>query len=259
MTRLWSYGVITVPARRAELPATLASLAAAGFDRPRLFVDGPGADHAGLGLPVTTRGERLGVVGNWVAALWELYVLAPAADLYAVFQDDVRAVRGLRGYLGASCRHPRAYWNPLTFRENERAVAGAPPGTWREAAVRELRTTPPRPDPEGRQTGLGALGLVFTRDGVQALLGSPLLAAKPAHADRPRANLDGIVVEAMNAAGWRELVHAPSLLGHAGRYSTVEPGKEWETAAGSFPGEGWDARDLLRPPAGPTTAPKQLP
>lgn len=52
----WSYGVTTVTERRDTLlPQTLASLKAAGWDNPRLFVDGVNGGFDHFGLPVTYR------------------------------------------------------------------------------------------------------------------------------------------------------------------------------------------------------------
>jgi hypothetical protein len=59
----------------------------------------------------------------------------------------------------------------------------------------------------------------------------------------PWKKIDGAVVTAMNKAGWREMVHNPSLLQHTGRISSMGnmPHKEAE----SWRGEEWDARELL--------------
>lgn len=233
---LWSYGIITVPERAELLANTRRSLAQAGFPDPLLFAD------------AAEPTERLGVVGNWVNALWRLYVRCPVADFYAVFQDDILAVTGLREYLSATCRQPQVYWNLYTYMNNEEVTRTAPVGTWHESAIRSGRDKAnPRPDPGRRQTGLGALGLVFKRDGVQTLLTSPILIDRPAAADplRSKKNLDGAVVEAMNAAGYRELVHQPTLLCHTGKFSTLERGKEWASFARSWTGEATDARDWL--------------
>jgi hypothetical protein len=45
--RTWAYGITTVPSRLTTLlPRTITSLAAAGFDKPHLFVDGGTAAQA---------------------------------------------------------------------------------------------------------------------------------------------------------------------------------------------------------------------
>lgn len=251
----WAYGVTACAARLPDLlPATLTSLAAAGFTDPRLFVDGAG-EPAALSLlppefrrlPVSARTPAVGAFGNWWLALVELWVRNPAADRYAVFQDDVLAVRGLRAYLDRTAGHRRAYWNLYTFLDNERVVRGQPVGTWHEGAVRQGRDPAnPRPDPLGRQCGAGALGLVFPRDAVPVLLGAGEVTGKPAADRNAKKNIDGAVATALNAAGFREWVHCPSLLFHAGRHSTVEPGKEWVSHAKSWAGEGFDLDQLGR-------------
>ncbi len=73
----WAYGVTTVPVREDRLlPKTLASLRAAGFDKPRLFVDGVRNAwdwEQKFGLEVTARWPHVLTAGNWVLSMYELY------------------------------------------------------------------------------------------------------------------------------------------------------------------------------------------
>lgn len=204
----WTTGVTTVPERRATtLPATLASLAAAGFPEPRLFVDGCG-DHMSweheFGCPVTARWPRLYAFGNWTLALYELAVRYPTADAYALFQDDVRAPRNLRAYLDACELHPNCYWNLVTYPH----VAQVMPVGSRGWCV----------SPQG---GKGAQGLVFPRAAALAVLAAPGFLARCLNVEpnqrgllKGRQNIDGGVVDCAQKVGVRELVHVPSLLAH---------------------------------------------
>lgn len=115
----WQYGITTVPRRRDdELPRTLHSLALAGFDKPRLFVDGCDDTRSWMnefGLEVTPRHPPVKAYGNWLLALAELFIRDPAADRYAIFQDDIIASKNLRKYLDR-CTYPvRGYWNLYTL------------------------------------------------------------------------------------------------------------------------------------------------
>src|SRR5688572_18985973 len=98
----WQFGLMTIPQRQhgALLGRTLRSLAAGGFPKPRLFVDG--CDHVAAeayrvvhGLEVTARHPKVGAFGNWWLALHELYLRDPHADRYAIAQDDLVVCRGL--------------------------------------------------------------------------------------------------------------------------------------------------------------------
>jgi len=240
----WAYGVTTVPSRlNLLLPQTLASLAAGGFERPRLFIDGTEMPDLWkrFGLEVTSRYPPLRTFANWSLALAELWARNPLADRYALFQDDFLCVRNLRQYL-ERCRFPvKGYWNLYTMPQNEGLA------------------TQPRPKEMGRwfvsnQRGLGAVGLVFSSEGVKALLGHPDMIRKPVCPNRGWRNLDGAIVNAMShRLGWLEHCHSPSLLQHTGIDSSMvdfAPGepKKNQPLALSFPGERFDALTLLEKP-----------
>lgn len=236
---LWSYGLTTVPQRRDSLlPRTLASLKAGGFGEPWLFVDGTShADAASyerdLGLPVVARHTpSLRTFGNWVLALAELYIREPNADRYALFQDDLVTMPGLRGYLDR-CPMPESgvYWNGYSFPVNEQKAPlgrdGRPQVGWHDS----------------NQCGFGAVMLVFSRSGVRALIHSADTTSKPLHPSRGWRNVDGLIVTAMRKAGYREQVHYPSLVQHTGGTSTMA--NRPHQAARSFRGEDFNCLDLL--------------
>ena len=228
---IWSYGVTTVPARVSTLlPRTLASLKAAGFDKPRLFVDGAkySADWDDFGLEVTTRFPSIRPptnFANWVLGLWELYLREPHADRYAMFEDDIVACVNLRQYLEACAELPKGYWNLYTV------------------PIVAQKSKGRRGWYESNQLGKGALALVFTRGAVHTLLGSPYFVSLPSYEDRGWKNLDGAVVTAFINAGFREYVHNPSLVQHVGDESVI--GNKWRDPADTFKGEQFDATKLV--------------
>lgn len=231
---IWSYGVTTVPARfHTTLPDTLRSLADAGFLSPHLFVDGAGSvTMVPSGVRrVTTRSEPVGVAGNWVLSLYELYYVQPKADFYAVFQDDLEACRNLKTYL-ERCRKPKCkhYLSLYTSRSNQKSVPtcqGTPVDGWYTA----------------NQLGRGAVGLVFDRDAVVALLSSPHLAARPQDPVRGNVAIDGGIVTALTQVGYKEYVHHPSLLQHTGVESTL--GNQFVRTSDTFRGANYDPMELL--------------
>jgi hypothetical protein len=233
----WSVGAITVPARRLDLlPRTLASLRAAGFPSPRLFVDGcndPQGWEREFKLEATTRNPALGAFGNWAFGLAELYARDPHADRYLMVEDDVAFVSGLRAYLDALDYPRNGYWNLYLSHLNEPARTSG----WHLP----------------RKFGMGGLALVFDAATVRLLLSSPRLLRHPRTGAKSRKNVDGAVTEAMLIAGRRELVHSPSLVQHLGHESTLGhmPGR----ASRTFPGEHFDARRFSPPPAAPVQSP----
>jgi len=232
----WMYGVLTVPSRFDELlPRTLHSLAMAGFGEPRLFVDGekhPDIYEQRFDLEVTVRYPIVHVYPNWILSMWELYLREPFADRYAMFQDDLISVKNLRPYLERAPYPEKGYLNLYTFMNNEALVKDKPVGFL-----------------PASQNGRGALGLVFSQEAMIVLLGSSHMAKRVRNTARSKGKLprgwthaDGAVVEAMNAAGWSEYVHNPSLLRHTGLVSAT--GSCRYAPDRTFPGEDFDAMEI---------------
>ncbi len=225
----WSYGITTVPQRLSDLlPRTLCSLAAAGFDKPRLFVDGAkdAEKYRQFGLEVTTRFPTIHTAGNWILSLAELYIREPTAERFAIFQDDLITYRNLRQYL-ERCEYPEeGYWNLYTFPQNQKLVPKGVEGWF-----------------ISNQRGLGAIATVFSLDAVVRLLTHPHLVKRPQDAKRGKRSIDGGIVTAFRKAGWKEYVHNPSLVQHTGVLSSMS--NKRHPLSSSFRGEEFDAMELI--------------
>jgi hypothetical protein len=192
----WAYGITTVPERVGTLlPQTIASLAAAGFDRPVLFVDG---QITGCDRHEVVCHPRVGQLRNWMHALFYLFTTRDA-DRYAIFEDDVQACRQLREYL-ERCPAGKVYWNLITLDEN-RAFTNDVPG-WHES----------------NQLGRSACGLVFDRSTVDCLLRMERFVRGPGNGETMS---DAVVIATLKSLGYKELIHYPSLLQHVGLESTL--------------------------------------
>jgi hypothetical protein len=222
----WSYGVTTVPERIGDLlPRTLNSLKKAGFGNPHLFLDKcpDSSIYAKFNLPFTCHSKNIRTFGNWVTALWELYVLNPHADRYALFQDDFVTYPNLREYLDG-CEYPeKGYWNLLTFHENQKLIQNKPEG-WHLAS----------------QNGRGAVALVFNIEAVTSLLSHEHMINRPKSKTRGHKSIDGGIVESFRKMGWKEFIHNPSLVQHTGLQSSMGNGRH--PSARSFKGENFDAK-----------------
>lgn len=230
----WAYGVTTVPQRRdTYLPGTLRSLALGGFDKPRIFVDGDsdplGWERKFPGLPITARWPAVKVVGSWVLGMIELYVREPEADRYVIFQDDVITGRNVRTYLDRLPAPERGYFNLITYPNGveKKTWDSAPDGSWVVT----------------RQKHRGAHGIVLTCEGVRALFSTGMFFDYPREVDGWK-GLDRKIGLAMNAAGWTEYVHKPSILLTTGDVSTIRHPKQ--AVARSFPGDMFDFLTLVR-------------
>ena len=241
----WAYGVTTVPGRRRDLlPQTLASLRNAGFDKPRLFVDG---DHDVVGwsrefdLQVTCRFPKIRTYGNWLLSIYELYVREPHAHRYAIFQDDFVILKNTRPYLDSIPYPEDGYLNLHTFTlENEKIINESRSSGFMHSAP--LRTN--RQDGPKLQGGRGAVALVFSRDVLGKLLTSRVMFERPQEAKRGWRNVDGGIVTALNYAGIFEYIHKPSLTQHTGKVSSMM--SRPHRPARSFPGEHFDALTFLQ-------------
>lgn len=260
----WAYGITTVPERiEHHLPRTLNSLLDAGFGNPRLFVDGgTESQYAHLGLQVTTRNPKVKAYANWYLSLLELFMRNPDAQRFAIFQDDIKAVKNLRPYLDRLPFPQKGYLNLTTFWESESIVGEQSPiGIVPAAPQRKHNGEPKRPNAVGviPQHGRGALGLVFDRDGVLTLLRHEHMTNRVIpdrqgfDPNRHYRLIDGAVITAMNLSGYTEYVHNPSLVQHAGTTSTIT-GRQWgaKSLSKSFPGDEFDCLSLL--PADQPTA-----
>jgi hypothetical protein len=238
----WAYGVTTVPSRLdTTLPKTLESLRQAGFNSPRLFVDGiesPEPYHK-FGLPITTRYPAIRTASHWVLSLYELYLRecdensqrgGGLADRYAIFQDDFITYKNLRQYL-ERCTYPeKSYWNLYTFPCNQmNAPNGGKTAGWYQS----------------NQMGKGALALVFDREAVTTLLQQQYLVVRPQCTKNGFKSIDGGIVTSLRNAGYTEYVHNPTLVQHIGIESTIGNINDENNTATSFAGETFDALSLL--------------
>lgn len=232
----WSYGVTAVRERLdSTLPITLESLERAGFPEPRLFLDGElKRSTYKLSNELTQHCPKLGAYGNWVLALWELYVRKPNAERFALFQDDILLCKNVRQYL-ERCLYPRrGYWNLYTRNENI-------PASNRQGWQPSL------------QGGRGALALVFNRPSVTDLLAQQPFIAQPQDKDRGTRNVDGVVFYSMRNVQRKEYIHLPSLVQHNGPERSIRVNAQidaaknlnWhQTLASTFEGEQADAGSL---------------
>lgn len=237
---IWAYGLTTVPSRKDSLfPRTLNSLRKAGFENPRIFLDGTVQRHGqvidvetigrykSLGLEVTVREQNIRTFGNWYLGLWELYLRQPHAKRYAIFQDDFVTGKNLRAYL-ESCPFPKnGYWNLYTFPQNQQIADKEQKTGWFES----------------NQKGKGAVALVFDNEGVRNLLTSRHMVDRVQNTQRGHKAVDGGVVTAFLKWGGKEYCHNPSLVQHTGLYSSM--GNNRHPLATSFRGEDFDCLELL--------------
>lgn len=203
----WAVGVTTAPRSVATLAQSLTSLAAAGWDTPRLFAEPgtiipPAFEH----LPITLRDQTLGAFPNWYLGLAELVMRAPAADAYLMCQDDVLFADGLRHYL------EQADWQSL----DAGVISVYCPSHYATDSDPGFHV-----ENRGWQSW-GALAYLLPAASARALIGDRRVIEHrlggPADGLR---NIDSVVGRWCKSVGKNYVVHAPSLAQHIGDTSTI--------------------------------------
>lgn len=245
MSLQWAYGITTVGDNSGiqnanhrfglTLPRTVKSLQRGGFDSPSFFIDGECSDIRMTlvkDYDYTIRTPNVGVSGNWLLSLCDLYHRNKKADRFVIFQDDVIVYHHLFNYLNYIPYPERGYCNLYTYDSNIVVLqqnTGSPPSI----GFFKSRITS-----EGIQAGKGALALMFNREAVIALLTSRHIWKR-----QRETNIDGGIVQAMNEQGYSEYVHYPSLVDHIGEVSTIRRGTLGRVK--TFRGESFSALSLL--------------
>lgn len=227
----YAYGVTTVPQRIDDLlPRTLDSLRNAGFPRPRLFIDGRcrAAEYAHFNLDLTIHDPPLGIMGNWLVSLWELFIREPRAQRYIIFQDDLLAYAGLREYLDRTRLPAHGFFNLYTSGVNRKLCPPAHVGWYKSD-----------------QLGRGAVGLMFDFKALSRLLSAPYLVSAINSPVKRHTYHDACIARAMKDCDVTEYVHSPSLLGHSGGGPGVSTWKDRDPCDADFRGEDFDAMELL--------------
>lgn len=206
--RRWAVGVTTAPRDVPTLSDCLPTLLQAGWDKPRLFVDGRmEVPDQFASLTRTDRTPIMGAWPNYYLSLAELLMREPEADAYMLVQDDVLFGNGMdvRSYLEevlwpgppgiASLYCSRGYTQPANgwYRMRE---------TWR----------------------LGALAFIFCREAAQEFLADrDVVLHRWSRRKNGLADISWRVGQWAASADVPVYFTTPSLVQHAGDVSTVWP------------------------------------
>jgi glycosyltransferase involved in cell wall biosynthesis len=198
----WACAVLTAPRRAPTLSAALASLRVAGFDRVHLFAE-PEADiPAALShMPLTRHRERQGQLRNFCCAAKTLLAEHPAADCYAIFEDDISAAQGLREWCDGE------FWpgdHGIVSLYTSRVYCDERPG-WQTLNLGHYRT-------------FGALAFVFRGPELRQLLSD---AGVLEHLERGHPTADAVVGGWALKRGVGIAYHSPSLIQHRGETTSI--------------------------------------
>jgi glycosyltransferase involved in cell wall biosynthesis len=200
----WQVGVLTAPRDAPTIHETLASIQAEGFAPIYVFAEPQSWIPRLAGdVRVIQHERRLGNLTNFYNALVTLLEQSPDADVFAIFQDDVRLAKGARAWCETE------FW-PLG------------------AGLVSLFTPRPHARPQtgwhllvpGPQRVCGAQAIVFRRDVLRSFLADPLV-IRCLHVGR---YYDDAVVGGWAARQRLSIAyHTPSLVRHIGAVSSLFP------------------------------------
>ncbi|WP_437194470.1 hypothetical protein [Planctomicrobium sp. SH527] len=223
----------TAPRGGPTLERCLASLARAGWERPRIFAEPEAPVPAGL--PVTRRASRMGAWPNWYLALAELVLLDPLADCYFLSQDDV-----------VYCQHVREFLEQDLWPAKETGLVSlyCP-------SIYHAKQQLPDYGPHEVAVGfglVGALAYLFPAASARAILqDTQVVEHRLKGRRRGLCNIDAVVGQWAHQTGRKVFYYSPSLAAHIGETSSIWPNQPARPSRTScnFLGEHVDARALL--------------
>ena len=198
----FAVGLLTAPRADPQIAGTIESLDVAGFDQLNIFAE-PGSQlpEPRAGLQVFLNSDRLGNIRNFCTALARLREIYPLASAYAVFQDDIRAARGLREWF------EQQLWpldTGIVSLFTPRVHSDLSPG-WHGLSP-------------GVQRVCGAQALVFRPDVLDQFLADPMVircAMLKQHGD------DAVLGGWIGREQLKIAYHTPSLVQHVGHVSSI--------------------------------------
>jgi glycosyltransferase involved in cell wall biosynthesis len=198
----WAVAVLTAPRKPPTLPATLASLCQAGFERIYLFAE-PGAaiPTSASSLPLVRHRRRLGPLGNFCFAAQALLAAHTDVDCYAIFEDDISAARGLRRWCDQN------FWpggHDVVSLYTSCVLGDDRPG-WQTLNLGRYRT-------------FGALAFVFRGPALRDFLAD---ADVQRHLGWGRLGADAVIGEWALKRGIGIAHHSPSLIQHEGSTTSL--------------------------------------
>lgn len=98
----WAVGIITAPRVEHTLYRTVQSLKAAGWDKGHVFSEPNNYLTTIPEYHIVQRVSKLGIFGNWMLGLYELFIRNIDADAYLMIQDDIIVSPGTKKYLEES-------------------------------------------------------------------------------------------------------------------------------------------------------------
>jgi hypothetical protein len=185
----------------------LESLAAAGWPRPHLFIDGAVTiPHEWSHLPMTSRDEQVGAWPNYYLALLELLMLEPLADAFMLVQDDVEFY----------CReNVREYLEEILWLADTPGIVSLYCATPDTRAERGWFKHPGR-------WNYSSLAFIFPRELAQQLVIAPsVFRHRWAEGDEGRVGVPDVISEWAVATATPLYFPTPSLVQHIGETSAI--------------------------------------
>jgi hypothetical protein len=97
--RKWAVGITTSVRKNPTIVKTVKSLEHAGWDAGVIFAEPESYIDCGLNWSFVHRFQQIGIFGNWMLGLYELFIRNIDADAFLMMQDDIIIAPNTREYL----------------------------------------------------------------------------------------------------------------------------------------------------------------
>jgi len=197
----WAVGVVTAPRKISTITKTIKALEKAGWENGIIFAEPNSYIYQNNNWEYVHRSKRLGIFGNWMLGLYELFIRNIDADAFFMIQDDILVPPNTRNYL------ERSLW----FTETPHLVSlfgmfdNDPEYQWREVYKYEG----------------GPNSIIMSHETVQEILSSLIPLQYYGIQSKKNTSFDDLgIFSLMSKNNWPTFYPKPSISDHIGHYST---------------------------------------
>lgn len=197
----WAVGILTSARKSQTIIKTVKALEHAGWDAGIIFAEPQSYVNCGDNWDCVNRFRQIGIFGNWILGLYELFIRNIDADAFLMMQDDIIIAPNTRKYLESA----------LWFTEGPHLVSLFGPNVADKDESNSWRST--------SKYGGGPASLVMSHETVQEILSS--LIPLRYYGIKRKTSFDDLGIFSLaSSKKWPVYYPKPSIGDHIGHQST---------------------------------------